>query len=270
MSAVPARPTAAPRFTGTARRDLGEAFRAAGERYDAIRPSYPAGVVDFLVPAGARTAVDVGAGTGLFTGLLAARGLQVTAVDPSAAMLEVLAAALPGVRTVLAAGEDTGQPDGSADVVTAAQAWHWIDPDAGAAEAARLLGPRAGTGVLGIVSNQLDTSVPWVHRLSRIMHAGDVHPPRQAPAVGERFTAPEGRWWHWTQPITPERLHELMASRTYHLRAAQSVRERMRANLDWYLYEHLGHRPGEILALPYVTSAWRCLLRPAGPTQPLC
>jgi SAM-dependent methyltransferase len=258
VSSVPQRPTAAPRLTEAARLHLGEAFEASGERYDAVRPSYPAGVVDFLVPAGARTAVDLGAGTGLFTALLAARGLEVTAVEPSAAMLDVLRAALPQVRAVQAGGEQTGLPDGCADVVTAAQAWHWIAPGAGAAEAARLL----GAGVLGIVSNQLDTSVPWVHRLSRIMHAGDVHPPRQPPAVGERFTAPEGRWWHWTQPITPEGLHELMATRSYHLRATEAVRERMRANLDWYLLEHLGHAPGALLDLPYVTSAWRCEVRP--------
>jgi SAM-dependent methyltransferase len=258
VSPVPPRPTAAPRLTEAARLHQGEAFRSTGRRYDAIRPSYPAGVVDFLVPAGARTAVDLGAGTGLFTALLDAHGLEVTAVDPSAAMLEVLRAALPRVRTVQAEGERTGLPDGCADVVTAAQAWHWIDPEAGAGEAARLL----GRGVLGIVSNQLDTSVPWVHRLSRIMHAGDVHPPRQPPAVGERFTAPEGRWWHWTQPITPEGLHDLMATRSYHLRATDAVRDRMRANLDWYLLEHLGHAPGELLELPYVTSAWRCEVRP--------
>jgi SAM-dependent methyltransferase len=258
VSSVPTRPTAAPRLTDVARLRLGKAFHASGERYDAIRPSYPADVVDFLVPAGARTAVDLGAGTGLFTALLDAHGLEVTAVDPSAAMLEVLRTALPGVRTVQAGGERTGLPEGCADVVTAAQAWHWIDPEDGAAEAARLL----GAGVLGIVSNQLDTSVAWVHRLSRIMHAGDVHPPRQPPAVGERFAAPEGRWWHWAQQITPEGLHELMATRSYHLRATEAVRERMRANLDWYLLEHLGHAPGELLDLPYVTSAWRCSLLP--------
>ena len=81
MRIVPPRPTSAPRLTEAARLHLGEAFQASGRRYDAIRPSYPAGVVDFLVPAGARTAVDLGAGTGLFTALLDAHGLEVTAVE---------------------------------------------------------------------------------------------------------------------------------------------------------------------------------------------
>lgn len=258
---VPNRPSGDPRLDTAMRRRLGGAYGLTGAHYDAVRPSYPPGVVDFLVPAGARTAVDLGAGTGLFTALLDAHGMAVTAVDPSAAMLGVLHAALPAVRTVRAGGERTGLPEGCADVVTAAQSWHWIEPQAGAAESARLLGAGNAAGVLGIVSNQLDTSVPWVHRLSRIMHAGDVHPPRRPPTVGEQFAEPEGRWWHWGQPITPEGLHELMATRSYHLRASDAVRARMRANLDWYLLEHLGHAPGQRLELPYVTSAWRSGLR---------
>lgn len=252
---VPPRPQDGPRLSETSRRRLAEAFQTSGQRYDAIRPSYPAVVVPFLVPTGARTAVDVGAGTGLFTRLLVDHGLDVTAVDPSASMLQVLAEALPQVRPVEGTGEQTGLPSGCADVVTVAQAWHWIDPEAGTAEAARLLG-RAG-GVLGIVANQLDTGVPWVHRLTRIMHAGDVHPPQRPPRLGVGFGAPEGQWWTWTQPITPAGLHELMASRSYHLRASDAVRERMRANLDWYLHEHLGHPQDAVIDLPYVTSAWR-------------
>lgn len=262
---VPARPRQGPRFSADSRRRLGQAFQAAGERYDAIRPAYPAAVVPFLAPEGARTAVDVGAGTGLFTRLLVDHGLEVTAVDPSESMLPVLAAALPQVRTVRGTGEDTGLPSGRADLVTAAQAWHWIDPQAGTAEALRLLRPDGG--VLGIVGNQLDTSVPWVHRLSRIMHAGDVHPPQRAPELGPGLGPAQGHWWTWTQPITPAGLHELMASRSYHLRASEAVRERMRTNLDWYLHGHLGHPVDAILELPYVTSAWRAERLPGRSAQ---
>lgn len=253
--AVPPRPQGGPRLTADSRRRLAEAFRTSGQRYDAIRPSYPAAVVLFLCPDGARTAVDVGAGTGLFTRMLVDHGLQVTAVDPSVSMLEVLARALPAVRVVEGTGESTGLPEGCADLVTVAQAWHWIDPMAGTAEARRLL--RRDGGVLGIVANQLDTSVPWVHRLTRIMHAGDVHPPQRPPLLGDGFGDAEGQWRQWTQPMTPSGMHELMASRSYHLRASAAVRERMRANLDWYLHEHLGHAQDAVIELPYITSAWR-------------
>jgi SAM-dependent methyltransferase len=256
---VPNRPAGDPRLDATSRRALGAAFEAGGEHYHAVRPSYPAETVDFMVPAGARTAVDLGAGTGLFTRLLAERGLVVTAVDPSASMLDALrrgAGQAPAPPTVVQArAEETGLPGGAFDLATCAQAWHWIDPDAGSAEAARLLRPG---GTLALVWNQLDTTVPWVHRLTRIMHAGDVH----AAHPERRRTCPpfgpeEHHLVHWTDHTTPAGLHALMASRSYWLRSDERIRARMTANLEWYLHEHLGHGAGEGIDLPYVTFALR-------------
>ena len=208
--------------------------------------------------------VDLGAGTGLFTRLLAARGdaevAAVVAVEPAEAMRAVLereVAAPSGgrVRAVPGTGEATGLPTASADVVVAAQAWHWVDAAAGSAEAARVLRPG---GRLAAVWNQLDTQVPWVHRLTRIMHAGDVH---AAAPEQRRFAAPFGAEerarWEWSLPMTPAGLHGLMASRAYWLRSDERIRARMTANLDWYLGEHLGHAPDEAIELPYVTVAWR-------------
>ncbi|NHB83940.1 class I SAM-dependent methyltransferase [Tessaracoccus sp. HDW20] len=70
-----------------------------------------------------------------------ARGLSVVAVDPSASMLAVLSANHPALTVVRASAEDTGLPDRSFDSIFVAQAWHWIDPVAASAEAARLLRP---------------------------------------------------------------------------------------------------------------------------------
>ncbi|MGM7670193.1 class I SAM-dependent methyltransferase [Microbacterium sp. A93] len=255
---VPPRPAGDPRLDGTARRRLGAAFQAGGEHYHAVRPGYPEQIVDFMVPAGARTAVDLGAGTGLFTRLLAGRGLEVAAVDPSASMLEPLRRALPAVTAVQATAERTGLPAGAFDLAVSAQAWHWIDPEAGSAEAARLLRPG---GTLALVWNQLDTTVPWVHRLTRIMHAGDVHAPGTHGEGRRRARAPFGAEQHcqvhWTDGTTPAGLHALMASRSYWLRSGTVIRARMTTNLDWYLFEHLGFAAGQPIELPYLTFAVR-------------
>ncbi|WP_415856974.1 class I SAM-dependent methyltransferase, partial [Sinomonas sp. G460-2] len=72
-----------PKFGDERRRELAEAFMAGGEHYEKVRPGYPDAAVDWLVPPGAATAVDLGAGTGKLSALLAARGLRVTAIDPS-------------------------------------------------------------------------------------------------------------------------------------------------------------------------------------------
>lgn len=259
-----------PRLPGRparARREAGNPFdAAAGEHYDAVRPSYPADSVAWVLE-GLSDGLDVvepGAGTGLFTRSLAAlsagRVRSVAAVEPAASMRAVLerdvAAGSDGrVRAVPGTAEATGLPEASADVVVAAQAWHWVDPAAGSAEAARVLRPG---GRLAAVWNQLDTAVPWVHRLTRIMHAGDVHAAR--PEL-RRFAAPFGAEeharWPWTLEQTPGDLHGLMASRAYWLRASETTRAKMTANLDWYLHEHLGHGPGEAILVPYLSVAWR-------------
>lgn len=242
------------------RRELATAFKIGGAHYDAVRPNYPDAALAFMVPATARHAVDVGAGTGIFTAQLLARGLGVTAVDPSRDMLAVLHERLPEVETKIGTGEETGLEESGADVVTYAQAWHWVDPKSASTEAARVLRP---SGQLALVWNQLDVSVPWVHRLARIMHAGDVHRPDFVPPLGPEFHAPESGEWTWEQSLSPEQVIELAKSRSYYLRAGAATRARVEHNLSWYLYDHLGHKPGESFGLPYLTHAWRARLRGA-------
>ena len=67
-----------------------------------------------------------------------------------------------------ASAEATGLTDGTLDLVVFAQSWHWVDPLRAAAEAARILTPG---GVLVAVWNQMEVSIPWVHRLTRIMRS---------------------------------------------------------------------------------------------------
>ncbi len=123
----------------------------AGE-YDAVRPRPPADLIALITQwAGlARPdVVDLGAGTGLSAVAWAGSARQVTALEPSGGMRRLAerriaeAGAGPGTRfTVLGVtAEDSGLPDGCADVVTASQAMHWFDPDRALPEIARLLRP---------------------------------------------------------------------------------------------------------------------------------
>ena len=246
-----------PVFDRGRREEMATAFQAGGEHYDRVRPGYPAESLDWLVEGTAapvHDALDVGAGTGKFTEQLVARGWEVAALDPSADMLAQLSRNLPDVHTLLGPAETIGLASGSMDLVTVAQAWHWLDAMAASTEIARVLRPG---GRLGLIWNQLDVSIPWVHRLARIMHAGDVHKPDFRPVVGPEFVNLESHETRWAQDITPEDLLELVKSRSYYLKASETIRVKVLGNLTWYLYEHLGHHAGETLRLPYFTQTWR-------------
>lgn len=248
-----------PKLHHQRRYELGQSFQDGGEHYDRVRPGYPADSADWLIRsvggvAGAADAADIGAGTGKFTALLVQRGLTVSAVDPSPDMLAQLRLALPGVPATEGTAEATGLADSAFDVVSVAQAWHWCDPQRASTELSRILRPGR---VLGLIWNQLDTSVPWVHRLSRIMHAGDVHKPDFRPAIGPEFTGLESHLTRWEDPVTTEDIVELAKSRSYYLAAGESTRAKVRGNLDWYLHEHLAHPRGDVIGLPYLTQTWR-------------
>ena len=92
--------------------------------------------------------VDLGAGTGRASLAMAELGWRVTAVEPGKPMLDVLhgRAANQGllVSSVQATAEETGLDAESADLVTAAQSFHWFDKDRALREAARILKPSGG------------------------------------------------------------------------------------------------------------------------------
>lgn len=249
-----------PVFNDARREQMADAFKEGGERYELVRPGYPQDSLAWLLggPNEVRDALDVGAGTGKYTELLVARGWRVCAVDPSTDMLARLRVKLPGVRAATGTAESIDLPGESMDLVVVAQAWHWCDPLASSTEIARVLRPDA---TLGLVWNQLDVRVPWVHRLSRIMHAGDVHKPNFRPHVGPEFDGLEAHETTWNAHTTPEGLLDLMKSRSYYLKANDTVRAKVTDNLRWYLFEHLGHSPGEALTLPYITQTWRATRR---------
>jgi SAM-dependent methyltransferase len=82
-----------------------------------------------------RSVLDAMAGTGKMTSFLLRRGAEVTALDVSSEVLELLRAKEPNVRTLARSAMNTGLPDASVDVVTAVQGLHHVQPHAAAAVA---------------------------------------------------------------------------------------------------------------------------------------
>lgn len=240
-------------------------FVGEGGAYNSVRPAYPDEAVAALIEAAQRTrgadalgqggplrAADIGAGTGKMSELLARGGLLVDAVEPSEAM-RAQASSIEGVTWHGGVAEETGLPNDMYDIVVFAQSWHWMDPERAGLEAARILAPG---GALAIVWNQMAVSIPWVHRLTRIMRSGDVHRPDNPPTPGGGFAPMTLTQVAWEDRMTPEQILTLGTTRSSYIRSSEEGRARMQENLRWYLYDHRGYAPGEQVVIPYATLVW--------------
>ncbi|GAB2732746.1 class I SAM-dependent methyltransferase [Kitasatospora kifunensis] len=141
-----------------------ESFGAVAAEYDRARPSYPSELFDVIEelahrPLKGAVLLDVGAGTGIATRLLHDRGARVTAVEPSPGMAAQLHRVSPEIPLIKGDGNDLPCHDGTADLITYAQAFHWTDPDRSLPEALRVLRPG---GALALWWNIKDRSVPYL------------------------------------------------------------------------------------------------------------
>lgn len=123
-------------------------FTGLAGNYSKYRPAYSATVRDALLGmlgklAADVDAADIGAGTGIWTRMLAERVHHVTAVEPNDDMRQHGLADSAGCRVTYRAGsgENTGLPDGAYDMVSMASSFHWVDFERGLTEFHRILRP---------------------------------------------------------------------------------------------------------------------------------
>lgn len=231
-------------------------FESIGEEYDRYRPGFPERAADIIVPESADAVLDLGAGTGKFTGLLVGRAARVIAVEPSAPMLAVLARSLPTVDARPGTAESIPVPDGSVDAVSVAQAFHWFDRDAASAEIARVLVPG---GALGLLWNRADPACAWDLACHRIAHpavgAGDETAASAAELPGFVLEVHEEvRWSEW---ITRDVYLRRWGTVSSFLVAGEEERSRMVAALEAVLDEAPETRGRAEFELPHLTDVFR-------------
>lgn len=128
--------------TSAVSRGFSDHFSSIASAYAAYRPRYPATLFDFLAAhAPARhVAWDCACGNGQATIDLAERFDRVIGTDPSAAQI-AQAPPHPRIEWRVAPGENSGIESAVCDLVTVAQALHWLDVPAFFREAARVARP---------------------------------------------------------------------------------------------------------------------------------
>lgn len=170
--------------------------------------------------------LDVGCGTGKAAVQFAARGLPVLGVEVDEQMAEVARGhGIPVEVGSFETWEDAGR---QFDLITCAQAWHWVDPVPGVAKAARVLRPggaiarfwnyhefdppvrAAFDAVYGRYAPQLKVPGHWQFDRS---HADPF-------AEQEGFARVVSRDYRWEQTYPAEQWVRLVATYSDHLRLA--------------------------------------------------
>jgi ubiquinone/menaquinone biosynthesis C-methylase UbiE len=150
-------------------REAAVGFDRGAADYERGRPGYPEAAIALLARELAlgpgRVVMDLAAGTGKLTRALAGLGATVVAVEPVAGMREQLVRAVPDAQVLEGTAEHLPVADSRIHAVLVAQAFHWFDVPAAAAEIHRVLVPGGG---LAVIRNEWDESVGWIAELQAL------------------------------------------------------------------------------------------------------
>ncbi|HSO94839.1 MAG TPA: class I SAM-dependent methyltransferase [Acidimicrobiia bacterium] len=242
-------------------------FDAGADVYERARPSYPpeavAWLVDHLHLRPGVTVLDLAAGTGKLTRLLASTGVTLLAVEPVEGMRTQLRATQPAVPVAAATAEALPFPGAVLDAVTVAQAFHWFDTDRAFTELARVLRPG---GRVGMIWNARDRQVDWVDQLWSIMDRVEKRAPWRDheqwshAALGARpgFGPLHEATFHHEQPITPDGIVERFASVSHVAVLPDADRAVVLDEIRTALATHPETAGRDDLALPYRVDAYWC------------
>ena len=244
-------------------------YSRAVEHYRRGRPSYPDDAVEYVVQelgiGEGRDVLELGAGTGKFTELIALSGARVTAVEPVAAMREALEANCPTVSVLDGAAEAIPLPDGSVDAAVAAQSFHWFDGDRALPEIHRVL--RKGEH-LGLMWNVRDEASDWSERLTAIFDrlAGDAPRYRsgrwrEAFERTELFGPLHHRVAYHVHHVTREAFMDRVLSISYVASAPEDDRDRVIAEVTELLDTDPELVGRDEIVMPYRTDVFWCSRR---------
>lgn len=234
-------------------------FDSVADEYDTARPSYPPELFDALGPLAGLRVLDIGAGTGIATRDLLARGARVIAVDAGAEVLRRAVTRSPKLPAVVADGAVLPVVAASIDLACFAQAWHWLDPTTRIAEMHRVLRPGgrwAGWWSHARADHEpwfdqywatIERSCPGIHRTQRDSDWG------ATIADGGLFDVEARRDLAWTRTITVDDWMTDQASHSYVIGLDAEARARLLGELRAIVAVSF---PAGTMSMRYETWLW--------------
>jgi SAM-dependent methyltransferase len=159
-------------------------FHRAAAEYDRGRPGWPPELLDLLPIADDATVLDLGAGTGKLTRVLADRYAHVIALEPLDELRTILAERVPEADVRAGQAEQIPLENAAVDAVFAGQSFHWFANDVAVAEIARVLRPG---GVLALMWNQSRSPSPLPDAYRRRL--SEVHDALRPTQINEHILA---------------------------------------------------------------------------------
>ena len=253
-------------------RSRARSFDAWAADYDRYRPPYPdelfMTIAERLDLPSPPDVADLGAGTGRASIGMARLGWRVTAVEPGGPMLEALRAAAARQHVDLdarqATAEETGLPEASVDLVTAAQAFHFFDHSRALREMARIL--RDGGGVAFFWNVRDDSRSPFladytallkryldVEHLEGVLKADEVRTRTEIDAVGLFGPAERLELHHEVETTAEHFIGNAFTSSYIRVGLDDDAQRRFRAELEQLIEAHHGDEP---FVVPYQVDLW--------------
>jgi SAM-dependent methyltransferase len=247
-------------------------FDPVAESYDQARPTYPEEIYDALSSElgtfhGA-VVIDVGAGTGIASRQLLARGASVVALDIAPQMLQRTRLRTPHPLCIVGDGNVLPLRSRSAQLMCFAQAWHWFDAPVAGAEVARVVG-RGGLWAAWWSHPRADGE-PWFDRYQDLVEAACDGYQRAQRDTGHRSWSDEpiartglfdrGRRTivGWIRSVDLDRWILEERSKSYVDALDASLRERLLVDLRAVIGTGF---PGSEMRVPYVTHMWTARAR---------
>jgi SAM-dependent methyltransferase len=244
-------------------------FGQVASEYEVFRPGPPVEAVEWILDRPVSTVVDVGAGTGALTRLLVGRVPLVVAIEPDPAMRDQLQAAVGGIDVREGTGEHLPVESATVDVVAASSSWHWVDPEAGLAEAARVL---RADGTMAALWTGPDPDGAFMQQALAALSgsqsadtellatvAGERSPSRTSLEIpdGQPFTTPENVKFRYVLDLTADQLIGLLSTFSWIIMLEEARRAQIFDTARGLLRDVLGLEGDATVAVDFLCDAYR-------------